>query len=86
MGLINDPAPLSGLSKQAITRGKRNVAASELVAGDAIFDYQQDGERKTRKTQATITETWRHGPCVTVLTSRGYVEYDAAELVTVAGK
>ena len=60
-----------------------NVQASELVTGHSIYDYVTDGERKTRASASVITHTWRHGPLVTVLTARGYVEYAADELVSV---
>jgi hypothetical protein len=79
--LAKDPTPHAGLSKQAIT-GKR-VAAEDLKPGMKIYDVQIEGERLTRKTPAPIVKTWQHGPCTTIDTTRGAVEYDAEELVRV---
>jgi hypothetical protein len=78
--LTNDPAPTAGLSKQAITA---RVAAKDLKRGMQVFDVQIEGERIERKTPARISGTWQHGPCTTVETRRGAVEYDENELVRV---
>lgn len=59
-------------------------AAYSLMIGDAIYLKQVDGELITLKTPAEITGKWEHGPLVTILTSRGYVELDELQLVEVA--
>jgi hypothetical protein len=81
--LTNDPAPTAGLSKQAVTAGHRNTRAEDLEPGMKIFDVQIEGERIARKTPAVIERVWTHGPCITTLTRRGYVEYSADEFVKV---
>lgn len=58
--------------------------AYSLMIGDAVYIKQVDGARVTLKTPATIKGKWEHGPLVTILTSRGYVELDELDLVEVA--
>jgi len=60
------------------------MLATDLVPGNRIYDTQIEGERLTLTTPAGITAIWHHGPCITTLTSRGYVEYSADEIVRVA--
>lgn len=59
-------------------------SAYSLMIGDYIYDVQIDGERRTVTTPARIKATWQHGPCITVLTTAGYVEYDEFDLVKTA--
>lgn len=59
------------------------IKAAELFAGCKIYDVQVEGERIVRKTPKPIQRTYKHGPCITVETARGAVEYDQDEHVTV---
>ena len=59
-------------------------SAYSLIPGDEINLSQSEGEIITHTTPATITHTWQHGPCITVLTERGYVELDEFDVVEVA--
>jgi len=59
-------------------------SAYSLIPGDSVYVKQVEGEVITLKTPAEIIQTWKHGPCVTILTSRGYVELDEFETVDVA--
>lgn len=59
-------------------------AAYSLAIGDAVYIKQVEGEIITLKTPAEITGKWEHGPLVTILTKRGYVELDELDLVEVA--
>ena len=59
-------------------------SAYSLAIGDYIYLEQVNGEVITRNTPAEITGRWSHGPCITVLTTRGYVELDEFEIVKVA--
>jgi len=59
-------------------------SAYSLIPGDEIYLSQVEGEIITHETPATITSTWQHGSCITVLTERGYVELDEFDNVEVA--
>ena len=59
-------------------------SAYSLIPNDAVFIEQVEGEIITHTTPATITATWAHGPCITILTERGYVELDELDNVEVA--
>lgn len=72
------------MTKQAVTRTElKTVAAKDLQAGMQIFAVQFEGERSELKTPAPVMGVWHHGPCVTTLTPRGYVEWDQDEIVRV---
>lgn len=47
----------------------------------SIYDVQIEGEVFTLKTPAPVLQTWQHGPCITILTRRGYVEYNQMDQV-----
>jgi hypothetical protein len=59
-------------------------SAYSLIPGDSVYIKQVEGEVISLKTPAEITHTWQNGPCITILTSRGYVELDELETVEVA--
>ena len=59
-------------------------SAYSLMVGDSVFIKQVEGEIVTLKTPAIITAKWEHGPLVTILTERGYVELDELDIVEVA--
>jgi len=60
------------------------IPANKLTTDHSIYEIQIEGEILTMETPARILNTWQHGPCTTVLTRRGYVEYPAHADVKVA--